>query len=466
MRKEFTIETVLAEETLRSVVLEVARMCRQQGGRALLVGGCVRDAVMGIPSKDADMEVYGIEPDKLRKMLSECFPVITVGRAFGVLKVRGVDLDIAIPRRESKTGQGHKAFAIEGDPWMSVDEAAMRRDFTINALLFDPLTCELIDPLGGLGDLRSGLLRHCSNQFGEDPLRVLRGMQFLARFDFSIAPETLQICQRLGLEGLSCERLFEEWRKLILKGVRPSRGLDFLKNCGWVRFFPELKALIDCPQDPRWHPEGDVWVHTLHCMDVFARERIGEEREDLIVGLAVLCHDFGKPGTTFTDATGAIRSPEHEMAGERPARTFLQRLTSETDLIEEVVILVTHHMRPHLLYEGKAGDSAVRRLARSVGRIDRLLRVVSADGQGRPPMPWTPVAIDWLRERAAALAVADAAPKQIIQGRHLIELGMAPGREFKALLSKCYEAQLEGEITSVEDGMSYLKQLISKSGEN
>ncbi len=463
MRTELTVETVLAEAALRDAVLEIAHKCRKIGGRALLVGGCVRDAVMGIPSKDADMEVFGIEAEKLQKMLSESMPIITVGKAFGVFKVRGLELDIALPRRESKTGQGHKAFAIEGDPWMPLVDAAMRRDFTINALLFDPLTQELLDPLGGLADLEKSTLRHCSERFGEDPLRVLRGMQFLARFDYAISPQTLQICRRLDLEGLSGERIFEEWRKLIVKGVRPSRGLVFLRDCGWIRFFPELQALIDCPQDPRWHPEGDVWTHTLHCMDAFARERVGDEREDLVVGLAVLCHDFGKPSTTFTDEAGAIRSPEHEVAGERPACAFLQRLTSETSLIEDVLVLVTHHMRPHLLYDGKAGDSAVRRLAKAVGRIDRLLRVVSADGQGRPPLTWTPVAIEWLKERAAALAVADAAPKPIVQGRHLMVLGMQPGPDFKRLLNRCYEAQLEGEITTVEDGVLYLKRLLEES---
>lgn len=453
------LDTVVADNSLRMAVVNVAKLCREAGGRALLVGGCIRDALMGVSSKDADMEVFGIEAHTLQQILEVHFPVITVGKAFGVFKIRGMELDIALPRREYKTGAGHKAFAIEGDPHMSVVEAATRRDFTLNALLYDPLSAELLDPLGGQADLRQGVLRHCSERFGEDPLRVLRAMQFMARFDFEIAPETLSMCRQLGLEGLSSERLFEEWRKLILKGIRPSRGLTFLRESKWVRFFPTLEALIGCPQDPRWHPEGDVWTHTLHCMDAFARERTGDDREDLIVGLAVLCHDFGKPTTTFTDENGAIRSPEHEVAGEAPARSFLGQLTNETALVEEVLLLVTHHMRPHQLYDGKAGDAAVRRLARSVNRIDRLLRVVSADGQGRPPMPWHPVAIEWLRDRAAALAVADAAPKPIVQGRHLIALGMEPGKNFKRLLTQCYEAQLDGQINTIEEGMAFLEKL-------
>jgi tRNA nucleotidyltransferase (CCA-adding enzyme) len=276
----------------------LAEHCAEAGGRAYLVGGCVRSALMQEPVEDFDVEVFGLPATRLEEILGVLGKFNRVGRAFGIYKLGGWPIDVGLPRRERKTGTGHRAFDINIDPQMSVPEAARRRDFTVNALYFDCLSGTIEDPLGGLADLEARLLRHCSDRFTEDPLRVLRAMQFAARLPAKVAPETVRLCSTLDPEGLSPERYFAEWEKLLLKGCVPSRGLAFLKEAGWLRFFPELEALSGCPQDPRWHPEGDVWTHTLHCMDAFARERLGDREEDLIVGFAVLCHDMGKPATT------------------------------------------------------------------------------------------------------------------------------------------------------------------------
>lgn len=206
------------------------------GGRAVIVGGAVRDALLGIVPKDMDVEVFGLPADKLEPLLKARHRIDQVGRSFGVFIVKGLDIDVALPRRERKSGQGHKAFAIEGDPEMTFAEAAARRDFTLNAISWDPLNGELIDPAGGEQDLQNGLLRHVSHQFAEDPLRVLRAMQFLARFELRIAPETLELCRTIEAEDLPKERLFEEWSKLIRKGRQPSLGLNFLRDCGWLRY--------------------------------------------------------------------------------------------------------------------------------------------------------------------------------------------------------------------------------------
>jgi tRNA nucleotidyltransferase (CCA-adding enzyme) len=261
-------------------------------------------------------------------------------------------------------------------------------------------------------------------------------------------------------EGLARERVYDEWKKMIGKGLRPSRGLTFLRDCGWVRYYPELAALIGCEQDALWHPEGDVWVHTLHCLDAFARERVGDPWEDLVVGLGVLCHDLGKPATTAW-IDGRLRAYGHEAAGEAPTRAFLERLTNETDLIEAVVPLVLEHMRPVELYEAAAGDNAVRRLAARVKRIDRLVRVVCADQRGRPPLNVENFpAGDWLLERAQAQHIADQSPQPIVLGRHLIEMGLTPGPHFSGLLDACYEAQLDGRITNVEEGKARVQEML------
>ncbi|MGC6425159.1 MAG: CCA tRNA nucleotidyltransferase [Lentimonas sp.] len=448
----------------REACVDIAKRMQAVGGHALLVGGCVRDGILGIESKDVDIEVYGLDAAVVEATLAECYRLDTVGRAFGVFIVKGLEIDIALPRRESKTGPKHTDFVVEGDPNMSPRDAASRRDFTLNAISYDPLKDELLDPYNGIDDLKARKLRHVSDAFSEDPLRVLRGMQFVARFDLVAELDTIQLCRALTPEHLPMERLWEEWKKLLLKGQQLGKGLYFLKDCNWLQYFPELEALVGCEQEPEWHPEGDVWIHTCHCLNAYANDRIGDEWEDLIVGLAVLCHDMGKPSTTFTDENGRIRSPRHDVDGVPIAKTFLERITRQKKIFEEVLPLVEQHMRPLALYRDGAGDAAVRRLAARVKRMDRLVRVAHADMHGRPPIvPDGFPEGDWLLQKAAELAIKDNAPSPILLGRHLVELGMKPGKQFGLLLDQCYEAQLDGAFTDLDSGKNYLKQLIEST---
>ena len=439
---------------------------RERGGRALLVGGCVRDALLGRKTKDYDVELYGLSAEQIEALLRELnFRFNAAGKSFGVFKLHGVPVDIALPRRESKRGSGHRGFFVEGDPKMSIRDAAARRDFTVNSMYFDPLTGELIDPFGGNADLARRVLRHTSAAFPEDPLRVLRAMQFAARFRFDVAPETVELCSKIGPEGLSAERIFEEWSKLITRGEEPSRGLNFLRACGWLKYFPELAALVGVKQDSLWHPEGDVWNHTLAALDTFARERVAvnDDFENLVVGFAVLCHDFGKPATTrFLKKDNRWHAYGHDAAGVAPARKFLERMTNFRELIDGVLPLVLCHMQPIAIWRAKAGDAAVRRLAKRVGRIDRLLRVCSADAMGKATEKNADLraAAAWLSERAEALRVSDAAPKPLVLGRHLLALGVPAGPRFKPLLDACYEAQLDGAFSDEAGGIAFLKKLL------
>ena len=448
-------------------VVEIARIVRNAGGRAFLVGGCVRDGLMSKSEiKDFDIEVFGLQPDVLRAALEGRFRLDLVGLSFGVLKIHGHDIDVSLPRRESKRGIGHKGFLIDSDPFMSVKEAATRRDFTVNAIYLDPLTGEYEDPWGGKVDLASGVLRHVSEKFVEDPLRVLRGMQFVARFGFDPDPSTIEICRGMSIEDLPPERLMEEWRKFLLKGVFMSRGMDFLRRTGWVRHFPELNRLIGCKQDPEWHPEGDVWNHTCCCLDAFAaeRHRCSDGYENLVVGLAVLCHDLGKPSCTRYDPVKKrIRSLGHDVQGVAPTVEFLKRLTNEERILKDVPPLVKCHMVPYAMWKGKTRDSAIRRLSLKVGSIERLIRVCAADEMGRPPLPADNDHLKWLSEEARRLQVLDSIPRPIIQGRDLVSLGMKPGVEFGVILKKCFEAQLDGAFSGHESGFEYLKSMVSGS---
>src|SRR5690242_9794979 len=308
-------------------VLEISRAVREAGGRAYLVGGLVRDRLMGStePARDYDLEVYGLDGPALRSILERFGRVNAVGEAFTVYKVG--EIDVSIPRRDSKTGAGRRGFAVTGDPSMSVAEASRRRDFTINAMLCDPLTGDVIDPHGGQIDLRARRLRAVDPEtFVEDSLRVLRGMQFAARFEFSIDPATVALCRRIPLNDLPAERLWGEFEKLLLRSRRPSIGLRAGLDLGVIdALFPEFKALVGCPQEPAWHPEGDVWVHTLQAVDL-AAALIADlpMPKQVVVMLGTLCHDLGKPPTTKV-IDGRIRSLDHEAEGLPPTTRVLDR---------------------------------------------------------------------------------------------------------------------------------------------
>ncbi|MFP5378207.1 MAG: hypothetical protein ACLGHP_00315 [Vicinamibacteria bacterium] len=301
--------------TLIDDASRVARAVAARGGRALVVGGFVRDQLLGIASKDLDLEVFGVPEDDLRALLATLGRVEPVGQAFPVYKLGAID--VALPRRESKTGRGHKGFEVRGDPSMSFDEAARRRDFTINAIGWDPLSGEYLDPFDGRGDLARRVLRVVDPAtFADDSLRVLRALQFAARFDLTVDEDTRAICRAILLDDLPAERIWGEMEKLLLQAPRPSIGFALARDIGVVeRILPEMVPLYTCPQDPEWHPEGDVWTHTLMVIDEARARNADLDRPRLAaIMLGAVCHDLGKPETTI-HVDGRVKSPGHEAAG-------------------------------------------------------------------------------------------------------------------------------------------------------
>ena len=447
-------------------------------GRPRLVGGCVRDWLLELEPKDFDIEVAGVDYETLASRLAPFGEPDLVGRSFGIVKLRrgSTEYDFSVPRRESKTGAGHRGFAVAPDPTLSDAEAAARRDFTINAIAYDPLDDIIIDPHGGQADLHAHILRHTSAAFAEDPLRVLRGMQLAARFDLTLAPETAALSRGIvdAWRELPVERVWGEWDKWARLSTVPSRGITVLAETGWLRHFPEIAAMQGVPQEREWHPEGDVLKHTQLCLDALARLpdwQASDPPRRRFLMLAVLAHDFGKPATTVrAERRGVLRwlSPRHEEAGAAPSETFLRRIGSPLNLVEWVVPLVRHHLAHHAGQpQPEAGqpafsDSAVRRLARKLApaTIDDLCLVLWADHLGRPPLvsAETEARIHALGEHAQALAVADAAPRPLILGRHLVQLGLAPGPQFKALNEARAEPQLEGAFTDEAGGVAWLQE--------
>jgi tRNA nucleotidyltransferase (CCA-adding enzyme) len=446
------------------IAAAIARAVRARGGRALVVGGYVRDRLLGRSSPDLDLEVFGVPSDRLASLLEEFGRVEVVGQAFAIYKVCGID--VALPRRESKTGRGHKGFTVEGDPAMSLAEAARRRDFTINAISWDPLADEYVDPVGGRPDLERRVLRVVDRTtFPDDSLRVLRALQLAARFELTMDEASRDVCREIPLDDLPAERVWGEFEKLLLVAERPSTGLALARDLGvTTRLLPDLDALVGCPQEPDWHPEGDVWTHTLMVADR-ARSLNGDlDRARLAaIMLGAVCHDLGKPATSAL-VDGRIRSPGHEEAGIAPALRVLDTLNVHSlegfDVRSQVVGLTAHHLKPSAFFTARdeVSDAAFRRLAQKVD-LELLARFARADCLGRAG-EFDCSAMDWFLGRARALGVEHRPPPPILMGRHLLELGVAPGPRMGAILRAVYERQLDGAVVDLESGLAEARRIL------
>lgn len=452
-------------------VVDFAKAVEAAGGKALLVGGSVRDNLMGIPPKDYDVEVYNIQPDQLKELASAFGQVNEVGAAFGILKVRvgDTDIDVSLPRRESKIGKGYRDFSVSADPTMNIKEAARRRDFTFNALAKDVLTGEIFDYFGGIRDIEQRILRVTDEErFRDDPLRVLRGVQFVGRFGLKVDDVTAGIMREMRgeLKHLPKERLREEWIKLFLRSRKPSLGLQVAMEWGiFHEMHPELMELLKTPQEQEWHPEGDVWVHTLMVVDEAAKIIEQEQlkgNDALLVMLGAFCHDFGKPPTT-QEAGGKIRSLGHEEAGVKPTHKFLSEIGIEASLRDPIAKLVAEHLKPSMFYVDevqkgkKVTDGAIKRLATRISpaTLRHLVCVAKADHLGRGPfvdpkepeksfIPINYPAGDWLLQRASELGVYETKPQPVLFGRDLIALGFKPDPKFGEVIRIADEMHVEG----------------------
>jgi tRNA nucleotidyltransferase (CCA-adding enzyme) len=458
-------------------VQRLLQALRDAGGRPYLVGGIVRDALLGLAQEDFDVEVFGLPIPELKRVLSAVGKVDAVGEAFTVFKVSGLEgargaVDVSLPRRDSKAARGHRGIAVTGDPALGIEEAARRRDFTINAMLYDPFAQAVIDPFGGRRDLEARVLRAVDPAtFGDDPLRALRAVQMAARFELAVDPETARLCASMPLEELPAERVWGEMQKLLLQARRPSIGFALLREWGLLaKVAPELTALAGTPQDPEWHPEGDVWTHTLQSIDQAAPLREGlDVPRQLALMLGTLCHDLGKPPTTEV-RDGRWRSFGHEEAGLPPTESLLDRWNVHRlhgyDVRAQVLGLVGNHLKPGQFYDDRerVSEGAIRRLARKC-EPDLLYRVARADCLGRAPGEFPPVAMEWFRARVRELEVAEKPPAPLLQGRHLIELGLSPGPEMGRIIRAVYERQLDGAVRTVEEAKEEARRMLQATSE-
>ena len=457
----------------------ISQVLKRHHAKAMVVGGSVRDHFLELPSKDYDIEVYGLETmDELEEILSSFGSVNLVGKSFGVLKFvhNGEEYDFSFPRQESKVTKGHKGFEVEVDGSLDFKMAAKRRDFTVNALGYAIEEKHFIDPFGGLDDIKKKQLRHIDDEtFIEDPLRVYRAVQFCARFSFTLSDETKILCKKMVskgmLEELPKERVYLEWTKLLLKSPKPSQGFELMRELGILEhYFPELYALIGISQSPKWHPEGDVWVHTMMVLDEMAylcREEcscVDTEKQILTFLFAALCHDLGKAVSTTVDVEGNVRSIGHEHTGLDLTKRLMYRLTDEHDFIESLLPLVEHHLKPSQFYTANSGSKAIRKLATKVN-IEELVCVAKADFLGRTTeeaLSRNYKAGEWLLKKASELKVKTKPLDRLLQGRDLIDLGLVPSPEFKIILDEVYDLQLEGMFQRRDDVLEFIEKKYCK----
>jgi tRNA nucleotidyltransferase (CCA-adding enzyme) len=409
------VETPALSPEVRELAAEIGR----QGGRMYLVGGGVRDHFMGLPVKDWDLEVFGLPAEQLVKLLRSRGSVNAVGRSFGVFKWTprrapgGAEIDVSIPRRDSKVGPGHKGIAVEGDPTMSPREAAQRRDLTINALMWDLSEDRLEDPWGGQKDLAERRLRAVDTKtFLEDPLRALRVIQFAARMGFLPDEELVALCQQAPLDELPAERICGEWGKLLLKGQHLVLGFDVARRTRVLeRVFPEAAAL---------QPE-----QTLEAVARTWRAQLEPEGRQWALMLA----------TWLAADEGAIE-PTLDRMGMHTVKGYPTRAR---------VLSVVHTLSAPMSTDAELRWWSTRT------ELGLALPVRSAV-QGFDPAPQL--------ERAEELGILESAPAPLLLGRHLKTLGVAPGPEMGRLLAEVFHKQLDGSVTTLEEALEVARSLL------
>ena len=406
------------------------------GGRAFYVGGCVRDKALGCQNKDIDIEVHGISEEELEKILSEFGNIKFFGSSFGVYSISGVNADISLPRSERKIGNGHRDFEVVVDPFIGIKEAARRRDFTINAIMEDILTGEIIDPFNGSSDMCAGIIKHVDDKtFVEDPLRVLRAAQFSARFDFKIAPETIELCKTIDLSALSSERIEIEMKKALLKSKKPSLFFENLRKMNQLGYwFKELEQLIGLEQNPKYHPEGDVWTHTMIVLDNAAKFR-NEVSDAYSFMLFALMHDLGKIETTEI-INGKIHSYNHEVVGVEIAERLLERVCHEKKVKNYVLKNIPLHI------ESKSKIKKTNKLFDEAVEPKDLIYFSLCDKHIETSKKEELEKKEFLFER---LRVYEETMKQpCITGKDLLELGFKSGVELGKMLELAHKLRLAG----------------------
>lgn len=451
----------MAKEKDLKKLMRIANDIHLEGGDVYFVGGYVRDKLLGLDNKDIDVEIHNISVDKVKRILSRYGSVDIVGASFGVLMLKGLDIDFAFPRTESRTGNKHTDFEILVNPYLGLEEASKRRDFTMNSIMQNVITGEYVDLHGGIADINKKIIKYVDKEtFVEDALRPLRACQFASRLGFKVDDSVVDISKDLKYTSLSSERIMVELDKALLKSSKPSIALNYLLEMGILdQIIPELTLLKGCEQNKEHHPEGDVWNHTMLVVDKGASLKHKTNNPRFFM-YACLLHDIGKPATTKPDENGIIRSIDHENVGADISNEILKRLTTEKDIANYVRKLTKYHMTAHKLLELK--DYKIKKIMLDCD-INDLLILNTCDISGREESESSRERLTKVKskfEKVSKLSVGDFGKiNPYIQGRDLIDLGLNPSKEFGNILNNAFELQLQGK--SKEELLDIIKNKIN-----
>lgn len=443
---------------------EIAEKVNIMGGIAYYVGGYIRDVIKGDENFDIDIEIHGIDKETLEKILSSFGNVNITGKSFGVYKINHYDIDIALPRKEISTGIGHRDFYIEIDPFIGVKNAAKRRDFTINSIMQNILTDEIIDNYNGINDIKNKTIRHVEkNSFAEDPLRVFRAAQFASRFEYKIAGETIKLCKTIDTKSLSKERIYEETNKALTKSNYPSKYFNSLSDMNQLDFwYNEIEKLKYIEQNPVYHKEGNVYNHTMLVLDKasFYKEKVNNK---LFFMYSALCHDLGKINSTQI-IDGKIHSYKHELTGIEVCDKFLKRITNNKKLIKYVKNMIENHMKPNMYANDNSKISSSNKLFYdSIAPLD-LIYLALSDHFGRITEEEIISPENYLFERYELYK--QYMKRDYVKGDDLIKLGIKPSKVFSELIIYANKLRLSGvEKKSVLKQIRSYYKLIEKNYE-
>ncbi len=431
---------------------EIAKLVKENGGRTFYVGGYVRDKLLNIENKDVDIEVHGISEDTLYKILKSLGTPLAYGSSFGVYSLSGYNIDIALPRSEKLIGKKHTDFRIDVDPFIGYKNACKRRDITINTIMMDVLTGEILDYYSGINDLNNKIIRYVDkDSFVEDPLRVLRVAQFAARLQFKVDEDTIDLCKNIDLSYLSRERIEEELRKALLKANKPSIFFDVLNKMNQLSYwFKEVEDLINIKQDPIYHPEGDVYIHTMQVLDRCAKYRdvVSDAYSFMLLGLT---HDFGKT-ITSEEIDGRIHAYNHEIDGIPIVEAFLKRISNRKDVIKYVKNMVTMHMEPNKKANNNSSIKSTNKMFYNCISPKDLIYFSICDS-GKTDN------LNFLNERYKIYE--EIINKPYITGNDLIKAGIKPNEDFHKLLEYATKLRLANvdKDSALKQTLAYYKDI-------
>ncbi len=422
----------IVENRNMQMAYRIAEKVAEQGGRTFFVGGFVRDRLRGNDNKDIDIEIHGILPEVLEQILNSLGKMTEMGASFGIFGLKGYDLDIAMPRKEEATGRGHKDFTVYVDPFLGTYKAALRRDFTMNALMQDVLTDEVVDHFGGIADMEKGVLRHVNQDtFVEDPLRVLRAAQFAARFGFQVAPETVELAKTMDLTALARERILGELEKALLKSDTPSVFFEEMVKMEQMEdWFPEIAMM----RGEKTKQGTNLWTYTMQVLDMAAeyRDQLDEPLQFMLLALT------------------------HALPSEKIRKTFLERVTNENKVIKYVGNMAPLYQEPKKLFLGQVKEVLTTTLfdkALAPKELALLAVIVDCVESGSMKVELDEQACQeesdfqsneqfarFLQERVIVFQRVMAKP--FVMGADLIHAGMKPGKSFSQILAYAHQLRL------------------------